>query len=484
MPGVILILLLLVLILQIQFRYASSQSTIILHENFGIIMDTIDLGFNLHNSIVKDPAVKTHALMIKEDIDSLVDLKQKMSLFKHGLQPNDRSKRHILTPLLSSLSGLASKRTTNQIQNMLRGIDLTVQKNHMIYGVLETNQNSLIKSINQSISAINNVEGKMINNLKAITATSLAISAANHFRKLTFNTLQHYEAIMRLPQNHLEIFNIVNSSKLNDIETAFSNHAEISKNIPPQTSLVSLFKEAFVEILITNKNNIIITYMIPLVEEDTYYISSFHKNSLILQTKTDNEIFTTTHILEIDHIRGNSITLLNRPIIYIRNSNDFKNDIISSTNSVLIHDVLLVSNNTLGTATINCENGTYSFNHPDSYILAIFIPHEFSLSSSKIKIKATTFKAKISIHQDLHLEKLASEAITITNLPHIHPQLSLMNLTKIPDSLRELHYLHGPDSSYYNWILTASVSATISAFPWLLLFIYGFCKNNGNNLTE
>ena len=75
MPGVILILLLLVLILQIQFRYASSQSTIILHENFGIIMDTIDLGFNLHNSIVKDPAVKTHALMIKEDIESLVDLK-------------------------------------------------------------------------------------------------------------------------------------------------------------------------------------------------------------------------------------------------------------------------------------------------------------------------------------------------------------------------------------------------------------------------
>ena len=164
------------------FQYTNSESKIIIHELFDALTDAINMGLDLEKIISKDPAVKTHTQMVLEDIESLSDMKRKTMLFRHGLETT-RDKRNFLTPLFSEITGLASKRTTEQISKMLTKLDLSLQKNQFLSQVLENNQESLINSINQSMSAINNIESKVLNTLKANKATAYAIAATNHFRK-------------------------------------------------------------------------------------------------------------------------------------------------------------------------------------------------------------------------------------------------------------------------------------------------------------
>ena len=459
------------------FQYTNAESNIIIHESFDALTDAINMGMDLERIISKDPAVKTHTQMILEDLASLGDMKRKTMLFKHGFE-NSRIKRNFLTPLISEITGLASKRTTEQISKMLSKLDLSLQKNQFLSQVVENNQESLINSINQSMSAINNLESKVLNTLKANKATAYAIAATNHFRKYTQKILKHYESIMRIPENKLEIFNIVNSSKLAEIESALGRHAEISRSIPGKTSLISLFKEAYLEILVTSDNHLLITFLIPLVEDNIYHIKFFHGEQLILQTQADSELFTIVSIDQVERIRGNSITLTNRPILHIRQYDNWNMDIGFALQTKLIHDVMLITNVTLGPTSIICPNGSHTHNQHKNFSLAITIPHECSLTSSILKIKSTQFKATVNIKQDLQIQRIYTKAVNTQSLPNLHKKLTLMNLTKIPRDIPIIVTDTKSGILTTDWLFIIGISLFFSVLPWLFIFAYGFIKKS------
>ena len=430
-----------------------------------------------------NPGSRTLSNMLSDDIEVLVDLKSKMSLFKSGLSKN-KEKRHILTGILSSLTGLASKKTTNQILNMVNSIDLNVQRNHLVSDILEKNQQTIINAINQSLSTINNMRSTLSNSIKNSRTNSFALITVNKFRKLAEQTIRHYESILRLSQNHMELFNLVTADKLSEIQLAFSNHAEISNNIPPKTSLVALIKESYVEIIITPDNQILITYSIPLVERSSYHIQTFHDNRIILQTYEDSEIFTTIGTEDIKKSHGDTIILTKRPLLHIKQHRDWESNLKQASQSILIEDVLLISNASLGPISIICNNGTHTHDHQSPHRLALVLPHDCSLTSSTLKIKASSFKASLNIQQNMNIKKASFHSEDSYNVPDVHSDLKLMNLTKTPTHSFNTRLTTANGISTREWAIVLALSSLLSASPWIMLFLYGFSKKSNGKINN
>ena len=76
-----------------------------------------------------------------------------MLLFK-STWSQEKKKRHLLTPLLASITGLATEKSTKQLKNALMNLDMNEQKNHLITGILERNQKEIYQAVDKNIAAI------------------------------------------------------------------------------------------------------------------------------------------------------------------------------------------------------------------------------------------------------------------------------------------------------------------------------------------
>ena len=404
-----------------------------------------------------------------------------MTLYRNGLNHN-RKRRHILTPIIASLTGLASAKTTTQLKNMLQDVNLDLQKNHLITDILIKNQALLKDSINQSLQTINSMNSKMENIVKNTRDSFHAISAANNFRKLVAITTTHYQSILRLNSNHMEIFNILDAQHLIEIEKSIANHAEANSGSHSKTSLIGIFKTAEMEIITGDNDEILIAYIIPLIDNQKFHIEAFYDNNLILQTKVDQETFTIADPSNIDHILSSNIILTNRPIFYFRKSQSWKQDFELAQKSILIENTLFVTRGPTGIMKISCNNGSQGLLESNSAIVAVLIPQDCSISTNSLKIKKYPYNAKIDIAQDLHIKKLVHDSSSIKAYPNVHKDLHLMNLTAFPTFQRSYnkHSTIQMELSYMNWLMILTSTTCIAMTPWFLMTIVHGCYNKAN----
>ena len=80
-----------------------------------------------------------------------------MLLFKSDWSKN-KEKCHLFTPILSSITGLATKKTTQQLKDALMNLNMNQQKNHLVTGILERNQKEIYQAVEENIAAIKAIE--------------------------------------------------------------------------------------------------------------------------------------------------------------------------------------------------------------------------------------------------------------------------------------------------------------------------------------
>ena len=467
--------------LQISLQYATAQSAILVHESLKPLREAHNYGVQIANTISKFSTTKAHLYSVNEDIQILSDLKNKMTLYRNGLNHN-RKRRHILTPIIASLTGLASAKTTTQLKNMLQDVNLDLQKNHLITDILYKNQELLKDSINQSLQTINSMNSKMENVVKNTRDSFHAISAANNFRKLVAQTTLHYQSILRLNSNHMEIFNILDAQHLIEIEKSLANHAEANSGSHSKSSLIGIFKTAEMEIITGENDEILIAYIIPLIDSQKFHIEAFYDNNLILQTKVDQETFTIANPTTINHINSNNIILTDRPIFHFRKSRSWKKNFETAQKSMLIENTLLVTHGPTGIMKISCNNGSQGILESNSAIVAVFIPQDCSISTNSLKIKKYPYNAKIDISQDLQIKKLVHDSSSVKAYPDIHKDLHLMNLTAFPTFQKSYNKYSTTqiELSDMNWLIILTSTTCIAMTPWLIILIIHGCYNKAN----
>ena len=460
---------------QINFRYADDEAILIIHDSLRDIDKAIDTGIKFANTIKGKHSAKEYAREIDADIETLTETKAKMMLFKSEWKKN-KEKRHLLTPILATITGLATEKSTQQLKNALMNLNMNEQKNQLITGILERNQKEIYQTVDKNLASIKAIEKSMNANMIEKHAYRFAMIAAEKFRKITQQTVKHYESIMRATENKMEIFNVLSASKLSEIENTLSDYAEVGDSIPKDTSVISLLKHADFDILITNDNQIMMTYVIPLVDKENYHIKHLHENQIILQNNIDGDTYTTMDYDMINIIHGNTVIITERPIIHFRKHNDWKIEINTAPKASLRDNTLLIADIPAGILQITCTNGSNSYRHSGKYTLAMRLEHSCSLVTPDFKIKATKHHSNINVRQELQFKSTISKANSTTLL--LETNTTIMNLTKIPEELKTQNSPFMNTLTSKEWLSSVGLSLLITITPWLILFCYGFCKRS------
>ena len=396
-----------------------------------------------------------------------------MLLFKSDWSKN-KQKRHLLTPILSSITGLATKKSTQQLKDALMNLNMNQQKNHLVTGILERNQKEIYQAVEVNFNAIKAIEkGLNANSIEKHTYR-YAMEAADKFRQITQQVTKHYEAIMRATENKMETFNILSIDKLSEIENSLANYANVGDNIPQHASIISLVRNANFEIIISEDNQIMLTYLIPLVDKETYYIKHLHKNQIILQNNADGDTYTTTDLDKINIIHGDTVTITERPIIHYRQHSNWMTEIKSAPKATLRDNTLLIADIPAGKIQINCRNGSSQYYHSGKYTLALRLDHSCSVTTPNFKIKATKHHSNVNIKQELIFKSTMERAKDTVLLPET--KTTIMNLTEIPKELKRQNSPFMATITSKEWLSSVIISAIITATPWLILFLIGFCK--------
>ena len=447
----------------------------IIHDSLEDIDKAINTGIVYEEVLKEKRSARKYMDEISKDMRVLSDIKSKMKLFRSEWS-KDKEKRHILSPLLSKLTGLATKKTTQQLRNALMKVNMNQQKNHMITGILERNQKEIYQAVEKDMDAIRTLEKNLNANTIEKHTYRYAMEAARNFRRITQQVTKHYEALLRATENKMETFNILSTDKLDEIELALSNYADVGDNIPQDASIISLVKNAKFEIIITKDNQIMLTYFIPLVDKETYYIKHLHENQVLLQNNADGDTYTTIDLDMINTIHGNTVTISERPILHYRKHNSWGNERELTKKATLRDNTLLIADIPAGKIQITCRNGSNEYRHSGEHTLAIHLELSCSLTTPNFKIKATKLLSSLNIKQELTLESTMKQAETVKLLPET--RTTIMNLTKIPDALNSQESLFMATITSKEWISSAIISITITATPWLILFLIGFCKRS------
>lgn len=400
-----------------------------------------------------------------------------MMLFK-STWSQEKKKRHLLTPILASITGLATEKSTKQLKNALMNLDMNEQKNHLITGILERNQKEIYQAVDKNIASIKAIEKGLNANTIEKHAYRYAMVVTEKFRRITQQITKHYESIMRSTENKMEIFNILGFTKLKEIENALYNYAEVGDNIPKDASIMSLIKNAEFEMLITDDNQIMMSYIIPLVDKEVYHIKHLQENKIILQNNIDGDTYTTMDVDTIKMIHGNTVIIPERPIIHYRKQNDWNSEIETASKVSLKDNTLLIADIPGGKLQITCQNGSNQYQHSGTHTIAMRLKHSCSLVTPNFKIKATKHYHNINIRQELLIKCTIARANTTTLLKETDTMI--MNLTKIPMELKTQTSPIMDTLTSKEWLSSVTISLLITITPWILLFGYGFCKRAKN----
>ena len=83
----------------------------IIHDSLEDIHKAINTGIAYEDALKEKRSARKYLTEINKDMRALTDIKSKMKLFRSEWS-RDKEKRHLLTPILSTVTGLATKKTT------------------------------------------------------------------------------------------------------------------------------------------------------------------------------------------------------------------------------------------------------------------------------------------------------------------------------------------------------------------------------------
>ena len=152
--------------LQVTIKYAKDQTSLIITTNLKNLDDILQTGISIKDQVNQTQTykklLKTNPLTTKLDktIDLLLEQKQKTATVLHTL--HSRRTRHLLTPLISSITGLASAKTVSQLHSILSKIDLRSQRNHLRSDEILLNQQKLTESLDDTINLVNEMRNSII----------------------------------------------------------------------------------------------------------------------------------------------------------------------------------------------------------------------------------------------------------------------------------------------------------------------------------
>ena len=155
-------------------KYAKDQSSLIISSNLNNLDELIQTGVSIKRQINQTQPykklLKVNPLTSKLDktINLLSDKKIRTKSVLHTLS---HRKRHLLTPVLSSLTGLASAKTVSQLRSILSKVDLQSQRNHIRSDELLLNQQKLTDSLDDMIKLVNELSNSVITHQNSIRKT-------------------------------------------------------------------------------------------------------------------------------------------------------------------------------------------------------------------------------------------------------------------------------------------------------------------------
>ena len=149
-------------------------------------------------------------------------------------------------------------------------------------------------------------------------------------------------------------------------------------------------------------------------------------------------------------------------------------EIKSAPKATLRDNTLLIADIPAGKIQINCRNGSSQYYHSGKYTLALRLDHSCSVTTPNFKIKATKHHSNVNIKQELIFKSTMERAKDTVLLPET--KTTIMNLTEIPKELKRQNSPFMATITSKEWLSSVIISAIITATPWLILFLIGFCK--------
>ena len=150
--------------MQVKVLYCSQQTSIVIKTSCNDLSDLIQTGHDIilhlnHTQNSKHPD-QTNPLLqrITPKIKALSAQLAKMNTIMNSLA---RFPRNLFTPLLSTLTGLASDKTVTQLKSIISNIDFRSQRNHLQTDSIILNQQKLASSLNQTITLVNDMQNSV-----------------------------------------------------------------------------------------------------------------------------------------------------------------------------------------------------------------------------------------------------------------------------------------------------------------------------------
>ena len=217
---------------------------------------------------------------LDKTIKLLSDQKQKISSI---LQTLSRHTRHILTPILTSITGLASAKTVSQLHSILSKIDLRSQRNHIRSDELLLNQEKLTQTLDDSIKLVNKMSKSIISYQKNTMLDTSINTLINTFLDAANDILKHYDDQFHIIQNPTYLIQSLSTQDIANIEKTIKNHADITSSIHPiNLNLLTLLKMSHAELFTDKQEKILyLMVLIPLFDPAPHKIINFSHNRLI-----------------------------------------------------------------------------------------------------------------------------------------------------------------------------------------------------------
>ena len=416
------------------------------------------------------------ALLDKLDakLNKLSEQYVKTNTFIHTLS---RNRRHILTPLLSGITGLASDKTVSQLHSMLQNIDLRSQRNHLRTDAMLMNQQQITKSLNDTMQLVNFMKNSVSSQQKKLELTSSINTLFDRFHNSADELLNHYRDLFELIQNPTLLIQVLPNDDLVNIKKTISNHADITSNLHPlDISLISLLKMAKVE-LFTDKHEqtFYLMMIIPLFDPIPHKIKNFVDNRLISQSAADSQSFSIIDLWkQHKYTHDHDLLITDRRLIHRRKSDSWEEDLKTAAMSNLIADVIFITR-TPQSLTINCGNKSTTYQMSDQPALAIYIPHSCSLSSELLYIPTHNYHASISITQSIHITQIKANMDFSTH-PDTHKDLIIANLTDLSLFNDSTLISETCNLDFISWLKITATSISSSFILLIIFLIVLFCK--------
>ena len=278
-------------------------------------------------------------------------------------------------------------------------------------------------------------------------------------------------------QNPAYLYQTIPRADLVNIKRTIDNHAELTAGIHHiSLDLLSLLKMSKVDLFADKRNKTLyLMIIIPLFDPAPHRILNFTSNHLIVQPTTDSHTFSLIASTNIDkYTHGHDLLITNRKLTHRRTSENWNHDLTLALQSRLIDDVIFLTK-TRQNIEINCGNSSKLFQMSNQLAIAIYIPHDCSLSSELVTIPTHNYHASISISQTLHLKHIKSN-IDFSTHPDIHKDLLFANLTSLSIFDDDTTYT-SCTLDFLTWIKISAICVSLSLFLWCCtistLFIKG-----------